>query len=155
MTLKNDSPQKKQNSLWPDIDSLESARETANQGFWAAILVAVFTTIMVLVTSQTGSMDNLPPMNAWSFIDVGIYVAIALGIRKMSRIAAVCGLLLYSIDRIYLWSQTGANGSVVLSIFFMLAFIHGVRGTFAYHRLRRQSLQESASDFEIEDTMPG
>lgn len=151
MTVNNDrSSKKKQNIFWPEIDSKETAREVANQGFWAAIVVAVVTTIVILITMAAGTLEDIPPIDAWAFIDVGIFVAIALGIRKMSRIAAVSGLVVYLIERIYALSYTGGGGGLFIAIALILAFINGVRGTFAYHRLRRQSLEETSPILEGE-----
>lgn len=111
-------------------------------GFWAAVIVAVITTILILAAIAMGGIAGLPALSAWSFIDVGIYVAIAIGIRRFSRIAAILGLIMYVADRVYLWTVVGvqANAGIIFTIFLTLAFIHGVRGTFAYHTLRKNAL---------------
>jgi uncharacterized membrane protein len=70
---------------------------------------------------------------------VGIYVAIARYIYKMSRIAAIAGLALYSLDRIYLLMLTDFSTSAMpISIIVILMFVNSIRGTFAYHRLCKQ-----------------
>ena len=72
-----------------------------------------------------------------ALVDAGLFALIAFGIYKMSRLAAVLGLLLY------LWGQLSqilATGKTnfILVILFTLYFIHGIRGTFAYHKLKKQ-----------------
>jgi hypothetical protein len=151
LTMRNKSDDKpKQNAFWPTIDSIQTARETAMQGFWAAVFVAVLTAIAALVSIVVGNIAGLP-ISAWSFIDAGIFVAIAIGIRRMSRIAAALGLVLYIGGRIYMWSLTGPpTAGIVMFLFITLAFVHGVRGTLAYHRYRRQGIEETLGEVEQE-----
>ncbi|MBE9098814.1 hypothetical protein [Vacuolonema iberomarrocanum] len=126
------------------------ARNVARQGVWAASLVAVITTVMIFVVQSFGDVGDVPPLSAWTFIDVGLFVAIAIGIHKMSRVAAVSGFTLYLLGRIYAWSHTGA-GNVFVSVLFFLAFLNAIRATFAYHRLRRQSIEADLAATESED----
>ncbi len=141
------SSTKQPNNFWPEINSLETAKTAAHQGVWAAVLVAIFNTILILI-SITMETANTAPISAWGFIDVGIFVAIAIGIYKLSRIAAVIGLSLYLIGRIVLMISVGGNVASALAILFILAFMNSVRGTFAYHRLRRQRFADSVSMLE-------
>lgn len=136
------------NEFWPAIDSPTMARNVARQGVWAASLVAVITTVMIFVAA--GDVVDLPPVSAWAFVDVGLFVAIAIGIHKMSRFAAVSGFALYLLGRIYVWSHTGAGNDVFISVLFFLAFLNGIRATFAYHRLRRQSIEADLAAPESE-----
>lgn len=126
----------KTNQLFPSIDGTESAQEVARQGVWASLLVAGFTTFFILL-----SFAGVSFLNAWSFLDVAAFVAIAYGIHKMSRIAAMVGLALYVAERVVLWSnpmfKPNAVG-LIMTIFITFAFINAVRGTFAYHQYRRQ-----------------
>ncbi|MEO1211145.1 MAG: hypothetical protein AAFX78_16595 [Cyanobacteria bacterium J06638_20] len=140
----------KPNGVWPTIDSLTKARQVARQGVWASILVAVFTTIMIFVVQSLGGGEDIPPIDAWAFIDVGLFVAIAIGINKMSRFAAISGLSLYLLGRIQVWSEFGIGRGLVLSILLSLAFLNAVRATFAYHRLRRQSIKADLAASESE-----
>lgn len=140
------------NGFWPTIDSPAMARKVARQGVWAAILVAVITTIMIFVMQAMGPIEDVPLLDAWAFIDVGLFVAIALGIHKMSRVAAVSGFALYLLGRIYAWSQVGASGNVIFSLLFLLAFLNAIRATFAYHRFRRQSIEADLADIEADLT---
>lgn len=139
-------PKAKQNAFWPAIDSIKRAREVAQQGFWAAVVVAVITSIVAIIAIATGGTLGLP-VSAWSFIDVGIFVAIAIGIRRMSRIAAVLGLVVYVGNQLYIWSVTGPRTTgMIVVVFLTLAFIHGVRGTFAYHSYRKQGIEETLAE---------
>jgi hypothetical protein len=75
-----------------------------------------------------------------------IYGLIAYLTYKMSRVAAVLGLVIYLGDRLVLIARSGANANFTLAIFFIFAFINSIRGTFAYHRLRHlraEAIEES------------
>lgn len=117
--------------LWPDVADMESARAASRQGMWAAILVAV-------VTGLVASFGLLG-VDAWAFVDVAVFGAIAFGIYRLSRFAAVAGLLLFIIERVTMFSQTMSSGGI-LAIVLLLAFGNGARGSFAYHKLRKGSV---------------
>ena len=137
----------KGNAFWPTIDSIQTAREAARQGFWASIAVAVITTIAIVAAMALGGALGPIDLGVWAFIDVGIYVAIAIGIRRMSRVAAVLGLVIYMANRVYLWAIAGVRpAGIAMTVILVLAFITGVRGTFAYHRLRKQGIEETLAD---------
>gem|GEM_PF-4323823 len=72
-----------------------------------------------------------------ALVDAGLFALIAFGIYKMSRVAAVIGIALY------LWGQLNqilatGNSNYILVILFTLYFIHAIRGTFAYHKLKKE-----------------
>ncbi len=74
-------------------------------------------------------------ITAWSFLDVFFFGVIAFGIWKLSRVAAAVGLTYYLVGQGYLWATIGPKNPV-LSVLFTLFFIHGIRGTFSYRRLK-------------------
>jgi hypothetical protein len=119
------------NWYWEDVSELSRAEKAINGGFWAALIVACITSLVVLLTFAGVQLFGL---NAWAFLDAAIFAAIALGIKRKSRFAAVAGLCLYVFERIYMMQRGGAGG-IVMGILFTLLFINAVRGAFAYHRL--------------------
>ena len=74
--------------------------------------------------------------DAWALVDGIIFGAIAVGLWMHSRVAAWAGLVLYGGERAYMWSTIGVKNPVIAAIF-ILAFIGGIRGTSALHRLER------------------
>jgi hypothetical protein len=125
---------KKQNFLWPDVSTLEAARSAAMGGAAVAGIIATITTAVAVYASFKG-----PVMlgSAWSFVDAALFAIIAVGIwRSVSRVAAVSGLLLYLAEQAYQWSTIGPK-SPVLAVFLVLFLIHGVRGAFRYHQLKK------------------
>ncbi|HWY43362.1 MAG TPA: hypothetical protein VNX66_07695 [Candidatus Sulfotelmatobacter sp.] len=114
--------------LWPKVDIRRKAQNAIEEGFWAASFVAVFAAVWALIgflrDSRFFDVDQL------SF--AVLFAALAFGIRRRSRIAAICALCLYVFQRILFWGGIGPYQAV--SFLFVLAFMNCIRGTFAYHR---------------------
>lgn len=129
-----DAPQKSaggMKGLWPDVDTLERAKAASRQGMWAALLVAGVTAV--------GAQFHLLGLDALAFFDAGLFAMIGLGLYRVSRVAAVCGLLIFAAERVYMFVDKQITGGV-LALVILLAFVTGGRGAFAYHRLRKQAL---------------
>ena len=114
-------------SFWPSVDTAEGAASAAKQGFWAALFCAVVTAAFGLL-----SIMGFDPS---ALVDAALFAIIAWGLWKKSRAAAVCGLLLYVVERLYMWSTVGMQNPIV-PVLLTLMFINGVRGTFAWKRLK-------------------
>lgn len=120
-------------SAWyQDINDLKAADKAINGGFWAAIFVTVVTSIVVALSFAGINMFKIGPS---ALIDAAIFAAIAVGIKRRSRFAAVAGLVLYIIERIYMFQHNGNTGGIIMGIAFTLLFLNAVRGTYAYHRM--------------------
>jgi len=133
---------KKENFLLPTITDLKSAQAAARQGTAVCIVIMIFSSAMVAISTATGSGR---PSQEFIFMML-IYGLIAYLTYKMSRVAAVLGLVIYLGDRLVLIARSGANANFTLAIFFIFAFINSIRGTFAYHRLRHlraEAIEES------------
>lgn len=125
--------------LQPVSTPLE-AYKAARQGVYASLLIAGITFMMTLAFMLNTAPEELNTIGSLtSFIDVGISLLIAWGIHKMSRIAAVAGLCLHLISRVYVYQVTGVGLSgltILVAGAITLCFINAIRGTFAYHRLK-------------------
>jgi hypothetical protein len=119
------------NWYWEDVSDLSGAEKAITGGFWAAIVVACVTSLFASLSMFGVKMFAI---NVWAFLDAGLFVAIAFGIRNKSRFAAVAGLCLYVVERVAM-IQRGGMGGIVMGILFILLFINAVRGTFAYHQM--------------------
>jgi hypothetical protein len=91
---------------------------------------------VLLVLSSLGALKNPLSRPPAALIEAGLWLAIAFGIYKMSRVAAVTALalLLYNVawvGGVFSWP----------SILFVIFLFSGVRATFVYHRIgnREQS----------------
>jgi hypothetical protein len=132
--MQNNPPASKKttNWFWPPVDSLDAAKEAAKQGAIAAALVAGITAIVAIL-----SLFGLEITSLWALVDAALFALIAFGIYKLSRVAAVLGLLLYLWEQISQILITGKT-NIILVVLFTLYFIHAIRGTFAYHKLKEQ-----------------
>lgn len=152
MKLESAMPDKstsRENKWFPDIDSVATARRVTRQGIIASLVLAGVTTAFAIAATQ----NALPPellerdevFNPLLFIDALLYGAIAWGIQRMSRIAAIAGLSIYLLSRVLLQMSgipTNLFGMAVTTLI-SVAFINAIRGTFAYHRFKRQQGAES------------
>jgi hypothetical protein len=126
---------RKHNFFWPSVNTLEDAKKAAGYGTGAALIVATITAALAtwaLVSKSTviGFVD------AWAYVDAALFFAVAFGIYKEQRSAAVAGLALYLLEKTYQIYATGQFQGAVLTVFLTIMFISSVRGTFALHRLR-------------------
>ena len=118
---------------WPEIRDRDTARKTAHQAFWAAIAVIVVTLVFATVAVLGTSVAGITPA---AFLDAAIFGVIAIGIWRMSRVAAVAGLALFVLERLLMLPENHGTGSLIVGIAIALAFANGVRATFAYHRFQ-------------------
>jgi hypothetical protein len=135
-SIKQPGPKKRTNLFWPDVETIEGAKWATRQAFWAAIF-CVGVTLFFVVLSLFG-VEIIKGFGVSSLIDAALFAAIAFGLRRKSRFAAVAGLVLYLAERAYSWTETGSiGGNPALAIVLILGFVAGVRGAFAYQRLVR------------------
>ena len=119
---------------------LRGARRAARGGAFAAIVLSVATTVFAfLAPNPQASITRL--FAVWAPADVVLYAAIAFGIYKTSRLAAVAGLTLYSVERIFVWAVYDRIAPMML--IFLAAFIIAARGIFAYQRLVKREIENT------------
>ena len=122
--------------IWPVIVDVETARRVSRQGFWAATWVAGVTALLALLSTLGVNIWNF---DLYALVDALIFAIIGWGIHRLSRTAAVAGICLYLLERAYMWATFGPKNPFVAAIF-ILMFINGVRGTFAFHKFSREAM---------------
>jgi hypothetical protein len=124
---------------WPDVSDIDGARDATRYGMWCAILVAGVTALLSLLAFSGTRIMGVTPV---SLIDAAIFAAIAFGLSRYSRFAAVAGFTLYLIEKIYAFVVTGSVlGVGVLGIVILFGFLNGMRGAFAYQKLSAAASQ--------------
>jgi len=118
---------------WEDVSDVSGAEKAMTGGMWAALVVAGITSLVVAMSFAGVKMFGI---GASAMLDAAIFAGIAFGIKRKSRFAAVAGLILYILERVYMMQRTGAGG-LVMGVVFTLLFINAARGAFAYHRLNQ------------------
>jgi hypothetical protein len=72
--------------LWPVINDDVSALTAARNGMYVCFFVAVVTAVVALFTNPVG------------LLDAALFLMVGIGIRQLSRVAALTGLLLYAMS---------------------------------------------------------
>ncbi len=118
------------NPIWPKIDSLEVAKVVARNTSEVTFLIAGIT--------ATFAIFGIFNTDKLALVDAGIYFLIGIFIRKMSRVAALVGLIIFVITKVIVAIKFFPFiFSPVFLIIFILAFINGVRATFGHHKLSK------------------
>src|SRR5215469_11225727 len=103
--------------FWPDLSDIDGAKDACRLGMWCAIIVAGMTGLFALLALTGTSLMGASPL---SLVDAALFAAIAFGIYKYSRFAAVTGFALFLIEKIYQVVQQGPLGAGVLGIIFLI-----------------------------------
>jgi hypothetical protein len=127
----------KRTYLWPAADTEQSAKKLLRYGVGAALFTAVVTAL-VAAWAWGAEKKAFNFVGAGAFLDVALFLAIAFGIYKGSRMAAVGGLLLFAAEKAYQIQQTGKLQGAWMAVILVVCYVYAIRGTFALHRLRQQ-----------------
>src|ERR1035438_6418278 len=120
---------------WPDVRTLSSARSARMYGVWAAIFSATVTALLASwsLISETTVFGFV---NAWAFIDVLIFAAVAFGIYRESRFAAVAGLAIFVGEKLYQMSVSTTTSGGVMALILSMCYVASIRGNYSLHRLQ-------------------
>lgn len=113
--------------FWPYIHDEASAREAAKQGWIAALLIGGTTLLMVTIGSMPTS----------NLVDVVLICLIGYGCLKMSRTAAIFGLIYTLSNGVYKYVVHSTFGMMPL---FAIFFVNSVRGTFNLHKMKKTKI---------------
>lgn len=114
--------------LWPKVDLRRKAQNAIEEGFWAACFVSVFAALFALI----GFLRDSRFFDVVQLSLALLFGALGFGIRRRSRIAAICALALYILQKTLFGGPFGPFQ--VISLLFVLAFLNCIRGAFAYHK---------------------
>ncbi len=136
-------------TYWPNVSTPEEARKTARHGMWAAYVgggLSIFAVIIAFFSSDVreflsevlevtpGEQDVLFGLLVMVMLEGIIFIGLGFAIGKMSRIAAVFASVLFLLDKI---AMPPANFmGIIFTLAFFWLYVLGIRGTFAWHRLK-------------------
>ena len=104
--------------FWPKIEDEVAAVTAARNAMFACLVVAAVTGISATLTGQS----------RWVLVDVLLFVLAGIGVRQLSRAAAITALLMYAL------AWLGAGGYSILRPLILAILLGGVRAaTFAHH----------------------
>jgi hypothetical protein len=138
--------------FWPKVSDRKNAQFAITEAWVVAAALAVVTALLATVEILRPAADG---PGAEVFVTPVVFAGIAFGIYRKSRLAAISGLTLYLAGRVYVLATVGPRMGFI-NVLVALAFLHGVRGTFAYHKLspRPAGLPSLAQSFEALDHNP-
>jgi hypothetical protein len=119
--------------MWPPTTTAASARFAVTQAFWAATVCAAGVALLVTLNQLTPGERPSFPFRFGALLDAAAFAAVAIGLSRSSRVAAVCGLGLYLVEEAYVLGQARPF-TLLIVVLFTMAFVNGVRGAFALHR---------------------
>jgi len=135
--LNQDIFSKWKNRIWPEITDRKSAEKAIRQGFWAAILAAILNAAFALVGSS----------GFGALVDAMFFAIIAYGTFKMSRAAALVGVVYFFLTRIGWWSSHWQN--LWFAVLITVMFVNSIRGTLAYHKSKMVSPLEDSGPSQV------
>ena len=132
----------KQSWIRFEIIDKVTAKSAALHGLWVCGIIAGGI-LIALMLRQLGF--NPLGIDEYALIDVGLYSVIGWGIHRMSRVAALSGVVYYALGQVLMWQRIGFKPSALI-IVVLFAFANSIRGTFAYHRYSGESDKPTAQD---------
>mgnify|MGYP001572239804 CR=1 FL=1 len=126
--------------VWPSINDLEAAQSASYSGAASAMVVAVITLLVMIYNLASGS--NLLGIDLWVLFDISLYCCLAAALYwYKSRVAAILLLTTFIAGKIYMFAQFPklSTGGVVFAIILLIGFVSGVRGAFAFHKIRKSN----------------
>ena len=111
-------------------------KNSINTGGGVAILGCIVTAAVAIVIEEP-----------FMFVDVVLGLILALGILMgKSRVCAIGILLFYLLGRVNLLLEgVMTSSSIGMSVVFVIAYINCIRGTFDYHKLKKQYIENPES----------
>jgi hypothetical protein len=129
--------EKRKSLRLPAVDDLKSAKKASMYGVWAAVFSAAATVLLfVFLVLASGGKAVDTSIAAVALVDALIFSAVAIGIYKESRLAAVAGLLFFVVEKIVQFSMTGETSGIIVPVILTLCYASAIRGVYALHRLR-------------------
>lgn len=138
ITIDENEIEGKGNFFWPSVDTVQNAKKVLWYGIAAAIFSAVITTLVATVALTSGQ-TVFGYANAWAYLDAVIVAAIAFGIYKENRFAAVFGLFLFLLEKAHQFMQNGNFKGAWVAIILTFCYINAIRAAFALSKLRQAS----------------
>ncbi len=118
--------------FWPTISDKEVATIVARKSSYSIFIIAFITALC--------SWFHFLGLSSLGFIDAAILTLVALGLFFMSRVAAVLGLSVYILGKVYALITYLAIPQAFWVILIVLIYINGIRATFAYHKFEPEEV---------------
>tara|TARA_R110002124_G_scaffold81314_2_gene214463 strand:+ start:5297 stop:6211 length:915 start_codon:yes stop_codon:yes gene_type:complete len=120
--------------------NLDDATHDIKQASIAAFLSAAMSTLVIVVAIVTSAEGVFGPFaDPINFIDVALVLLCGVGLRFYSRTAAVTLVIYFILAKIFIMLENGRPSGLLFTMIWLYFYWKGIRGTFAYHRLRKEA----------------
>lgn len=116
----------------------EAARHIKNA--WIAGIISSVVTLVASLLPLFGT--SVAGFNLFNLADVALIAGLTFGIWRKSRVCALVMVGYFVASKIILVFKTGNAAGLVVGAVFTYYYFQGVRGTFAWHRLRKEESAE-------------
>ncbi|HTJ79754.1 MAG TPA: hypothetical protein VL357_12235 [Rariglobus sp.] len=130
---------------------ISKAKSAIKRSFICGIISTFITLIATLVVLYRGDFRlSGVPISIYTLVDVILMAGLTTGLFFKSRICAIL-MVTYFLWSKYMQFSSGMEippVAFVVSLVFLYFYIEGMRGTFAYHRLKRRRRSHHRDDNE-------
>jgi signal peptidase I len=126
--------------FWPKIDDEVAAVTAARNAMYASFAIAAGT---ALAAFAAGSYL------AW--IDVALYVMVGIGVRQLSRTAALTGFILYGLSWLLVPSSM-LSGAIVVRLILTALLLNGIRAAAYAHLAHKEHAIEAVANPAVDTT---
>lgn len=119
--------------FWPEVNDIPGAEEAVRLCSWFAFANAALSAVSGVVLWMSGATG------ASGIVGAFVMAAIGFGVRRRWRAAAVAGAALLGIGLVVVLVRRSLPG--VVDLLTLVAFLSGIRGTFALARLTRMEMK--------------
>lgn len=128
------------NFFWPKMKDTHAASRICDAASGVAFFMAIATAALVWL-QLSDKFTLLPGVGVWGYWDAAVFAVIGIGLHFHSRLAAVAGVLFFAAEKMVMFYINNFQiAQVVTAVIFILAFVNGARGAFAWHILRKAEL---------------
>ena len=127
--------------FWPKIDDEVAAVTAARNAMYASFLIAAGTALAVFAV----------PQNYGIWIDVALYVMVGIGVRQLSRTAALTGFILYGLSWL-LVPGSMLSGAIVIRLILTALLLNGVRAASYAHLVHKEHAIEGVANPALDTT---
>jgi serine/threonine-protein kinase len=123
---------------------IKKARSATKAAMVCGIISSAITLIIAAIAIYKGHLDIAGiQANALMLIDFGVVVGLTIGLAFKSRVCAVLMLTYFSLSKWMQWSRDLNPGSIITGVIFLYFYVQGVRGTFAYHKAKKEEANQA------------
>ena len=114
--------------------TIHSAKKHVKNGYYACIVSALITFVIILYSMLTNAQDEFAYFNdPWMFFDVILISLCAWGLKKYSRTAAITIFIYFIVSKVIISIEFNQFSGLGMGLLFIYFFFQAIRGTIFYH----------------------